>query len=188
MPNLHRIQEIRLALEAGKTLQEVGNIYALSRERIRQIRKKHMPDLEKGDWGCSLKTTQLRKEKREYFEIKYGRSSFIIADEYQRAFSLYFSRKKQNAKSTKWEFTLQMSDVTWNTHCPILGMEIDWFAETRNEASPSLDRIDTNLGYIPGNVELVSWRANRIKNDGTAEEHLLIAEYMKRQEIKKEST
>ena len=55
----------------------------------------------------------------------------------------------------------------------------------RNRARPcdesrSLDRIDPQFGYLPGNVELVSQRANRLKGDGTAEEHLRIARWLER--------
>ncbi len=34
----------------------------------------------------------------------------------------------------------------------------------------SLDRIDNSKGYIPGNVAVISWRANLIKNSSTLEE------------------
>jgi hypothetical protein len=36
--------------------------------------------------------------------------------------------------------------------------------------SPTIDRIDPRLGYVPGNVHVVSHRANRIKNNATLEE------------------
>lgn len=36
--------------------------------------------------------------------------------------------------------------------------------------SPSLDRIDNRLGYVKGNVIVVSHRANAIKRDATLDE------------------
>ena len=39
---------------------------------------------------------------------------------------------------------------------------------TRN--SPSLDRIRLELGYVKGNVRVISGRANLLKNDATIEE------------------
>jgi hypothetical protein len=45
--------------------------------------------------------------------------------------------------------------------------------------SPSLDRINNNLGYVPGNVIVVSDRANRIKNNATIEELEKIVNYYK---------
>lgn len=43
----------------------------------------------------------------------------------------------------------------------------------------SLDRIDPRKGYVKGNVWIISYRANLIKNDGTAEEHEMIAKAMR---------
>jgi hypothetical protein len=33
---------------------------------------------------------------------------------------------------------------------------------------------------VKGNVEVMSWRANRIKNNGTPEEHRKIANYLEK--------
>lgn len=43
----------------------------------------------------------------------------------------------------------------------------------------SLDRIDIHKGYIPGNIAIISYRANNIKNDGTWEKHQKIADFIK---------
>lgn len=37
-------------------------------------------------------------------------------------------------------------------------------------SSPSLDRIDNRMGYVPGNVWVISWKANRMKSDASMEE------------------
>jgi hypothetical protein len=65
--------------------------------------------------------------------------------------------------------------------CPVLGVALAWCAKSkvRAEDSPSLDKIDPALGYVIGNVAWVSWRANRIKNDGTALEHERIAQWIR---------
>lgn len=47
--------------------------------------------------------------------------------------------------------------------------------------SYSLDRVDNSKGYAPGNVVVMSYKANRLKNDGTAEEHEAIAAWMRKQ-------
>jgi len=48
----------------------------------------------------------------------------------------------------------------------------------RRDDSPSIDRLVPNAGYVPSNIIVMSDRANRIKNDGTAEEHRRIARFM----------
>lgn len=53
--------------------------------------------------------------------------------------------------------------------CPVLGTPM---------VSPSLDRKNNDLGYIKGNVVVMSRRANCLKNDATVEEMRLILAYM----------
>lgn len=78
---------------------------------------------------------------------------------------------KYNAQSRGMEFSLNRGDVVWPTHCPLLGIELVYSSfNTSNDNSPSLDRIDSSKGYIPGNVWVISNKANRMKNDGSKEE------------------
>lgn len=174
-----RNEAVLMFLKAGKTLEETAIEFSLTKERIRQIKRKLEPSISKREWGKGKCVGEWLEKKQETFKEKHGREKWFM-DDLERAFSQYFIRKKQNAKKGKWEFTIEKKDIVWNTICPILGIEIDWLAEIRQENSPSLDRIDSTKGYIPGNVELISWRANRIKNDGSLEEHMKIVEHMKK--------
>jgi hypothetical protein len=47
-----------------------------------------------------------------------------------------------------------------------------------SDNSPSLNRIDNDKGYVKGNVEILSNRANRLINDGTLEEFRKIVAYI----------
>lgn len=44
---------------------------------------------------------------------------------------------------------------------------------------PTLDRIIPELGYIKGNVKVISWLANTIKSCGNAEQHDLVVKYIR---------
>jgi hypothetical protein len=44
------------------------------------------------------------------------------------------------------------------------------FGGIGNGMLPTLDRIHNYLGYIRGNVEVISWRANHLKSDSTLDE------------------
>ena len=46
---------------------------------------------------------------------------------------------------------------------------------TGNSFSPSLDRIDSTKGYVPGNVWVISNKANRMKSNAAAEELIIFA-------------
>lgn len=64
------------------------------------------------------------------------------------------------------------------TNCPILGIPLVYGNEgTRKDDSASIDRLDSSKPYGKGNVSIISWRANRIKNDGTFEEHKKLIEW-----------
>ena len=44
-------------------------------------------------------------------------------------------------------------------------------------SAPSLDRLIPKLGYVKGNIVIVSTRANTIKRDATPEELMKIAKF-----------
>ena len=67
--------------------------------------------------------------------------------------------------------------------CPVLGIELVHGYEDRYN-SPTLERIDNNKGYVIRNILIVSHRANCIKNDGTWQEIMAVAEFYKQLEEK----
>ena len=67
------------------------------------------------------------------------------------------------------------------THCPVLGVKLATGVGENLDNSPEMDRLDPAKGYVEGNMRVISRRANRLKNDGTAEEHRLIYEWTKEQ-------
>lgn len=84
---------------------------------------------------------------------------------------------KRRARLMGRDFELDASFVRDNTPkvCPILRVPIESISQTEKDFSPSLDRLDSDLGYTRSNTRVISFRANRIKNNGTAREHMLIA-------------
>lgn len=84
-------------------------------------------------------------------------------------------RCRRNGK----EFLLTKDDVKFVEFCPVLGIKLIWTGGGR-DAAASLDRIDNSKGYVPGNVEVVSGKANRIKSNATPEELRKVADYYAR--------
>lgn len=72
-------------------------------------------------------------------------------------------------------FTIGRDDIVIPEFCPILGLRLYYGTWTDNHCSPSLDRIEPRLGYVPGNVRVISNRANILKRDATARELLAVA-------------
>lgn len=69
------------------------------------------------------------------------------------------------------------------THCPLLNIELS-YEQYDGKDTPdnyaTLDRIDSSLGYTPNNIQILSKRANTLKNDSTIEELSLLLENWKR--------
>jgi hypothetical protein len=93
---------------------------------------------------------------------------------------------KARAKQRGLEFSITEADLLpLPTHCPILGIELQYGGlQGKNLRGrdkwglASLDRRNNSEGYIPGNVFIVSLRANMLKSDGSASEHERIAMWM----------
>lgn len=85
------------------------------------------------------------------------------------------SMAKSRAKIYSMEFSITKTDISIPSRCPVLGIPILVGASAHDrENAPSLDRIDPTRGYVSGNVRVISWRANRLKNDATAAELALL--------------
>jgi hypothetical protein len=81
-------------------------------------------------------------------------------------------------------FRLTADDITIPDFCPYLGMPLKLNVGKVGPDSPSLDRIRPELGYVPGNIQVISHKANSLKGSGTAEEHERIAFVMRQQGLR----
>lgn len=84
---------------------------------------------------------------------------------------------KARAKKKGLPFDIEVGDITIPEVCPVFGTPISRGVEFRSDASPSIDRIDPKRGYVKGNVAVISFRANRFKQDATPEELRRVAEW-----------
>jgi len=88
-----------------------------------------------------------------------------------------WERTAKRAKENGTPFSLTVFDVPdIPAVCPVLGIPL--VANTVAgplDSSPSVDRITPALGYVPGNIRIISNRANRLRGDATAAELALIA-------------
>jgi hypothetical protein len=107
-------------------------------------------------------------------------------------FKKWFSDHKKNAKRRGVKYSIKPEDIPgvkiewYNTRkqgsrdtwrgikypkvCPVLGIKLDWGMNGLNNNSPSLDRINNNKGYIPGNIIIMSSLANKMKSNATLEQ------------------
>jgi len=121
-----------------------------------------------------------RPEVKEYMK-EYNKE---YMKEYATTISYKLSAAKGRAKKKNLEFNLTVeyleSIYPENNTCPLLNIPLDWYSDTKHPTTPSMDRIDSSKGYIKGNVQWVSYRANTLKGDGTPDELLMLAQNYKK--------
>ena len=92
-------------------------------------------------------------------------------------FKQLLNQKKNYCLKNNIDFDLSIDDIEFPSHCPVLGIELNYFSDIVSNNSPSLDRFDPNGGYVKGNIILISMRANRLKMNANPEELMAIAKY-----------
>jgi hypothetical protein len=86
---------------------------------------------------------------------------------------------RTRAKASGVPCTIKPEDITVPTHCPVFGIPLYRTTGTPfgGPNSPALDKIVPELGYVPGNVIVVSRRANDLKKDATLDELRRLASF-----------
>lgn len=133
------------------------------------------------DRANRLKNNGTSEEHRKIFEWYKDSPEFPISElgrESTNHEKELLQHAKNRAKKKGIFLDISTSDIVIPESCPILNIPLSRGPGRIHDGSPSLDRIDPAKGYSKGNVIVVSYRANRIRNDGTAEEHLKIADWM----------
>ena len=86
-----------------------------------------------------------------------------------------FCMIRAHAKQRGQDFNLEKSDIVIPDVCPVFGTQ---FSRETRDSTPSIDRLDPTKGYIKGNIDVISFRANRLKNNGTLEDFQQIVKYL----------
>lgn len=87
-------------------------------------------------------------------------------------------RLKQKCVKLNIPFDLERSDLKLPDTCPVYSVPFV-LGDANHPHVPSVDRIRPDLGYVKGNVKIISRRANLIKQDSVDPNELrLIASYM----------
>ena len=145
-------------MNKGVSLEAIGASYGVSKQRIYQILRKYGIDT-----PFRKRTTFLTGKPPKYFWLD----------------KMLTSKGFKGAEKNDLLNSLNLPD-----YCPVFGVELNYHGlerhvNSRSDASPSIDRIDSSKDYTADNIQVLSWRANRIKNDATPKELELLANYMR---------
>jgi hypothetical protein len=88
---------------------------------------------------------------------------------------------RERAIETGVPFDITPGDIVVPDICPALGIPLRVSDGHCTDNSPTLDRVIPEFGYIPGNICVISMRANRLKNSASIQELESILAYYKMQ-------
>jgi hypothetical protein len=89
------------------------------------------------------------------------------------------STAKRRAKKHGVPFNIAKEDIEIPEFCPALKVRIGKSKGSSGPFSPTLDRIIPEMGYVRGNILVISSRANQIKTDATWAEIQMLADFYK---------
>lgn len=103
----------------------------------------------------------------------------------QKHISKCLSKARDRAKrdSVPFSITKEYLLSISTDHCPIFHTPFLWGPSKmgfgkQSPLGPQLDRVEPHLGYVEGNVVFLSRRANRLKDNGTMQDHYDIADWL----------
>lgn len=129
---------------------------------------------------------RIKKRAREYHIENTEKISKKIRDKREARPAVFLLHKaKERATKFSLPFSIVEADVQVPEFCPILNVKLVINKGTNGPDSPTLDRIIPELGYTPENIQVISHRANQIKNDASIEELELIIAHLKKLQAQK---
>lgn len=78
-----------------------------------------------------------------------------------------FGKARARALKAGIPFNITVDDIVIPATCPVLGVPLFIGTVKDKMNSPSIDRIKPALGYVRGNVRVISNRANTLKSNAT---------------------
>ena len=85
---------------------------------------------------------------------------------------------KSRAKAKDLPFNLTSQDIIIPTLCPVLKIPLIQGTGAMTDSSPTLDKRIPHLGYVVGNVTVISSLANRIKTNANSMQITAVLAYV----------
>lgn len=141
-------------------------------------------EAERKEKARKLSADRYRKAKAERGEVVRGKKPAGSQQVYSPWY-LMWAGARQRALKKNLPFDIEQEDVRDLVvdleFCPVLGVKLGWDNDKLLDNSPTLDKIKPELGYVKGNVAVISNKANRIKTDANLEEIGKVWCWLKRQ-------
>lgn len=133
--------------------------------------------------GMKYQKTERGKGVHKKANIKYSPKQREIRRANKATTMIYAA--KSRAKKRGVPCTITISDIHIPAICPVFKVPFAHGEDGKNVAdmlfrpmSPSLDCIIPELGYIPGNIQVISYLANVMKHNATPEQLVQFAQWV----------
>ena len=159
-----RLQERKKAKEAGLSTYFTG----------RPCKRGHLSERFTSTWICvDCSRMNLYQSDRDRYRNM------------ENTLLYQFRQRKNYALKKGVPFTIAYEELYQPEVCPVLGIKLNYgwggnLGHLRDPAKATIDKVIPALGYILGNVFIISWRANKLKSDMTMDELEKILNYMKK--------
>lgn len=133
---------------------------------------------------CDIEYQRQRRLSNPQKTIEYSRQyQKSKKKDFDYRLQMLINASKQRARLKNREHSITVDDIKKiypkDGCCPIFGMKLEFNSAGFRENSPSIDRIDSAKGYTKDNIQIVSWKANRIKGYASVEELEMLLSYLK---------
>lgn len=126
--------------------------------------------------------TEEQKEEARLMDLyteKLCRRKKESPEKVQAAMVACVVRRHNKSKRFPSKCVLVVTDIYWPTHCPVFGFKLRYGGGHKGkDLAASIDRIDSLKGYSPDNVQIISFKANRIKSDASEAELKMFANWI----------
>jgi hypothetical protein len=143
--------------------------------------------LERHCKGCDKIKQEAARKRNKKQVLDYSRSYRQRNKEsFDYRLKALLNASRQRAKLKGLEHTLTFEELKSiyppDNKCPVFGTELKFGDAGFRDNSPSVDKIDPTKGYTLDNVQILSWRANRLKVDASINELEMLLAFMKQGE------
>ena len=165
--------------------KNIEKIRPHKQEAQRRSRSLHADRVKEQAHGSYLRNIEKRREySKNYEATKRQRAQNAGYNKRSRANRLKWPQVilrdiRHRCVKTGTQVDLSPDDLIIPDNCPVLGIPLIYGGGRNNPNSPSVDRRIPALGYVKGNVQVISLRANKLKSDCIDPEELRkVADYV----------
>lgn len=164
----------------NKSKEHYANNKQYYKDKLKNWRKEH-PEQYKEQLNKEAKrlksirenSNEIRLEHNKKCRERYHRQKNITPEVYT------YRAAKTRAAKKGLPFTIEISDIDFSgKKCPIFDCELERSEGKLAWNSPSIDRINSKLGYVKDNIQIISTKANTMKSNATKEQLIKFARWV----------